>query len=681
MSLPKVAVVIPVKDDPTGIDEALRRIAAQDYPADRLLVLVTVDGGDAATVAAARNHAVRVISQVPAAGSYAARNRALDEIPDDVDVVVFTDADCLPVPGWITAHVAALADADMSGGAVKVTLSPQPHPAEFVDSIRHLQQRTYVTRQHYAATANLAVRRDVLREMRFDASLKTGGDVEFGRRATAAGLRLVYNEDARVDHPARRDTAELFTKIDRICTGMAARPDYWRGRVVSPARLRRELARRAIQGGINRSPLWLLRVVLLEWRCQRRVVRSAVAAGAVVAPRRPVTVGYVVDRPAELTQTFVTREIEELRRQGLRVVIIAARPARNAPPPQVPTLVVKGLAAGRWRLRAARGWHRLAHPRRWADHARALDDLSSEFGPDRLPTHSLPYVAGWLRRHHVDVLHAHFAWNAAALALPLARLTGLPWALTVHAKDIFSDRRNLDVKLSSADRLVTVCDYNRRFLQEELGVTRPVDLVVCGVDVPTASTPRSIEHDVVAVGRLVEKKGFDVLLDAAAKLRTQRPDLRVRIVGDGPLLTDLRAQADRLGIDDAVEFTGPRSHDDTLTDIAAARLLCLPARIDRDGDRDSMPVVVKEAMAAGVPVVVSDVAALTEMVDGEVGRVVPPDDPDRLAVALDEILELSEPDRVAMGRRGRARVVERFTTIDQVARLKDILTSIAEEHS
>jgi colanic acid/amylovoran biosynthesis glycosyltransferase len=678
-ALPRVGVIVPVHADPIGLDVVLRRLAIQDYPADQIVVVIAVDGGDEETIVTARSHGARVVSLVPGAGSYAARNRGIDELPDDVDVVVFTDADCVPPAGWLSAHVDALANADLSGGAIRVTMSSRPSPAEYVDRIRHLQQRSYVTKQSYAATANLAVRREVLRRVRFDGSLQTGGDVDFGHRAVAAGFRLAYTPTAEIEHPARRDVAALRRKIARICAGMAPRPAYWSGRLVPPARPRRGVASKAWREGVSRNPLWLIRAVLLDWSCQRRIVRSAVAAGAVVGPSRQLTVGYVVDRPAELTQTFVSGELEELRRQGARVVMIAVRPARNAAPPDVPILVLRGGRA-RWAsgLVAATATA-LVMPHRMLRYRRALAAVRSELGGDGHVADALPYAAAWLRRQGVDVLHAHFAWSGAAAAMCLSELTGKPWSMTMHANDIFCEQRNLAAKLAAADRLITVCEYNREFLRSELGVSQPIDLVLCGTDVPVAAARGPRQFDIVAVGRLVEKKGFDLLIEAVAKLRPARGPMTVRIVGSGPLESELRQLADTLGVADIIEFAGARPHAETLQDVAAARLICLPARIAANGDRDSMPVVLKEAMAAGVPVVATDVAGIPEMVDDEVGRLVPPDDPHLLAAALESVLDLDANEWAEMGERGRVRAGEGLSMSNQVTKLRSILTELAKE--
>jgi GT2 family glycosyltransferase len=281
--LPLAAVVVPVHADPVGVARLLDRIDRVDWPRERLHVIVAVDGADPATVAAASRPGVTVLPLHEQRGSYAARNRAIESLPAGVDLVAFTDADCLPQPQWLRAHWDVLSTGvEQSGGAVHVTLRSAASPAEFVDRMRHLQQERYVRLDHYAATANLAVRRELLDRMRFDERLTTGGDADFGRRAHAAGVSLVYNPDAAVEHPARATVNDLMRKIHRICDGMQSRRDYWANREVSRHRVRLALIRKAREEGVSRGVLWDAQVVALEWWCQRRVSRSAKRAGAVI---------------------------------------------------------------------------------------------------------------------------------------------------------------------------------------------------------------------------------------------------------------------------------------------------------------------------------------------------------------------------------------------------------------
>lgn len=378
------------------------------------------------------------------------------------------------------------------------------------------------------------------------------------------------------------------------------------------------------------------------------------------------------------SQTFVRNEVAELRRQGLRVDVVALH-GGDAGLDRDGALVLAETFDDPASQRAAMRRLRRHHPVRWVRFLAAVRALRSEMGPHQhqVPWRKLPALAEHLARDEVAVLHAQFAWNGAAAAMCLSRLLDVPWSVTLHANDIFSQRQNLAVKLRDADALVTVCDYNRRWLEEHEGLTRPLHRVVCGVEVPPLS-PRRPSVDVVAVGRLVDKKGFDVLIDAAAQLAVRRPELTVEIVGDGERRDELADRIRRHGLDDVVHLAGALDHDATLARIEAGRVFCLPCRVAANGDRDSMPVVIKEAMARRVPVVATDAVGVPEMVDASCGVLVAPDDATALADALDATL--ADPDRAAaMGDAGRRRVEERFTLAGEVAKLAALFRSMGAD--
>ena len=277
MSAIRVGVCIPAYDEVDEVAATVRSVLDSGYPVDALQVVVAVDGGDPRVAAAAKSAGATVVVEViPNQGSYAARNAAIAQLSPDVSTVLFTDTGCSVAPGWVDAHLRALAEADLSGGAVVFTFDPTgPTAAGWVDSLRHLRQEYYVTEAGFAATCNLAVRRSVVDEMRFDATLRTGGDAEFCRRAVASGKRLVYTPDARIDHPARRTRRELFAKVHRIASGTHRQRDRWVERGMPPhPRFRLRVWRLAHRAGVSKGPIWGLYACTLDYIAAVKIIRA-----------------------------------------------------------------------------------------------------------------------------------------------------------------------------------------------------------------------------------------------------------------------------------------------------------------------------------------------------------------------------------------------------------------------
>jgi glycosyltransferase involved in cell wall biosynthesis len=227
--LPEVTVIVPVRDDGDGLQACLGALGAQDYPADRFEVLVVdsasqppievrairrPDGGDLA---------VRTV-RVSRPGSYRARNAGIEAAQGTV--LAFTDADCLPEPGWLRAAVAGLGsrDAIVTGPVQVFPRNPQRlHPAEAWELVHAFPQERYAE-SGWGATANMVTTRGVFDHVGlFNDRLLSGGDVSWGRRATGQGVPLVFEPAAVVRHPARGSFGELGAKLRRVHRGAYAR--------------------------------------------------------------------------------------------------------------------------------------------------------------------------------------------------------------------------------------------------------------------------------------------------------------------------------------------------------------------------------------------------------------------------------------------------------------------------
>ncbi|HVF76708.1 MAG TPA: glycosyltransferase [Solirubrobacteraceae bacterium] len=381
---------------------------------------------------------------------------------------------------------------------------------------------------------------------------------------------------------------------------------------------------------------------------------------------------FVLDQWPELSETFVVNELQALRRRGDDVRVQAAGRAAH-PNPDAPADIdihVLGEDSPRrtagdllWLLRrrplaCARD---VVRSRRWgrAEWARPLRALA-------------PAARAIVERGD-EHLHAHFASGAALDAMRLAALTGRTFSVTAHAYDIFLTPRNLREKLERADAVFTGCEYNMRHLRA-IAPAANLHKVVMGVRAKTfrRAGPLPCGNSVLAVGRLVEKKGFGVLIDALAQL----PDVRARIVGDGPLRAALEEHVARAGVADRVEFAGSAAPADVRRALEGADVLAMPCVVARDGDRDSMPVVVKEAMAMQLLVVASDEVGLPECVLAPWGTLAAPGDAQALAAGLRDALALAPEERLRAGRAAREWVREHADVDRETARMATVLQTM-----
>lgn len=383
-----------------------------------------------------------------------------------------------------------------------------------------------------------------------------------------------------------------------------------------------------------------------------------------------MTVVYALTKFHQPSQTFVDLEIQELRRRGVDVRVVSVEHGEEL---RADASYLCDQSAD-WRAHA---YWVLRRPVRYLRFATRVARLHREMGdrPERVPWARVPGAARALDLRSADAVHAHFGWSGAALAALLGALLDAPWSMTLHAKDIFAKPRYLARKLAMADAVVTVCDYNRRWMIDQGLTTREIAVITCGIE-PAEAGPNERTDIVVGVGRFIPKKGFDTLIRAFAAVATEFT-ANLELVGDGPEAESLRQLAGDLGVTARVRFRGALSHHDTLDLISRATIFALPCRVADDGDRDAMPTVLIEAMLRATPVVSTRVGGIPEMVDSTVGRIVDPDDVDATATALRELLADSDQAR-RLGSAARERARQRFGVEGQVGRLLALLSSPAE---
>lgn len=290
-------------------------------------------------------------------------------------------------------------------------------------------------------------------------------------------------------------------------------------------------------------------------------------------------------------------------------------------------------------------------------------------------------------RIRFDVLQAHWVIPNGPVAAVVARLRGLPLVLSMHGSDVFVAARHpllgwvAHFCFRAADR-VTACSEDLRERALGLGaVPRRTHLVPYGVDpcafAPVAGAPARLRtrlglppdgQIVFTLGRLVYKKGFEYLIGAAPAILARHPNAHIYIAGTGDLRGALQEQVGRLGVAAHVHLPGKVAHDEVPAYLAGCDVFVLPSVVDRNGNVDGLPNTLLEAMAAGCPVVASNVAGVPLAVqDGRDGLLVPPADSGALAAAVSTLLA----DPTLRGRFGAAarRKIAQDLTWPAVARL------------
>lgn len=690
---PAVSVIVPFVGDPDEGRALLDALGVLDLRSDDELIVV--DNTGAGVIAALDAAGVRAVEADAMRSSYYARNAGAEEAT--ADWFLFMDSDCRPPPDLLSAYFCAPVPERCGAVAGEVigAAGQQTLLAKYARSRRHLRQADPDHHHPYkpmAVTANLLVRRAAWVDLGgFFEGIRSAGDSDFSWRLQEAGWELGYRREAAVEHLHRERLGAMIRQAARYGAGRGwvrrRRPDYPRPRVA------RELVRAAagivvwtVTGQLERAAFKALDAVWVTAESAGSLLANVASEPPQVQspqPRDALRVLVLADTFPALSETFIVSEVRALERLGHRVrVETAGRPDRpnreGARGIKVSYLEDDG-TLGKVRDLA---WLAVRHP------LRCLWDLAQRlrWRRDEVPR-SLRALSPMARRLATDGeqhVHAHFAAGAALDAMRLSRLLGVSYSVTAHAYDIFQWPRNLAEKLQGAAFITTGCDYNVAHLRQELGdspAAARVHRVVMGVD--GARFRRRTAYPgggtVVAVGRLVEKKGFRHLIEAAARLREFDRLERVTIAGDGPLRQELERLATELDVSDRVELLGACPHDRVRELLESADLLAMPCVIAADGDRDSMPVVVKEALAMEVPVVASDEVGLPEVVRQEWGRLVPPGDPAALARAIAELIELPADVRRGMGRAGRAWVLEHADPDREAAKLAELITQASGE--
>ena len=387
---------------------------------------------------------------------------------------------------------------------------------------------------------------------------------------------------------------------------------------------------------------------------------------------------YLFERFPSFGQTFCYREVEELDRQGIEPKIFSIRNPKGEP-------------AQDWDTRIAERVHYLPEEKELLEEVRraakkrkigseilgALDEWGRR--TDFLRLYQAIYVGSRLREMGVNHVHAHFAGMAARTAFWINRFFSITFSFTAHANDIFSPHHfeiGLDKLVDTALVIVTETDYAARFLRERFSHRADrIHRLYNGLDLSEFGRAdfSSAQPFIIAVGRLIPKKGFGDLIRTCGLLTERGQSFRCEIIGEGPLENELRRQIDEAHLQNNVVLAGAKVQTELRRRLAAANVFVLPSVIDPDGGMDNLPTVIMEAMATGLPVVSTTVGGIPEMViESETGFLVQPGNTMAMTDAIQKVINDSSL-AARLGRSGYERARALFSIQKNVRHLSTLI--------
>jgi glycosyltransferase involved in cell wall biosynthesis len=392
-------------------------------------------------------------------------------------------------------------------------------------------------------------------------------------------------------------------------------------------------------------------------------------------------IGYLIADFPVLSETFVVNDMKGLEALGHEVVAVSLGKADPAtvgnPNYQINgrTIRVKGLGGNA----LVRKFTKLTARRRLveergANFVRAYNQRPSGM-PEDLWQDRLTWDAALeqIYAEEFDWLYVQFAMRQLLLGFWASRFLNLPLGVTLQAHDIFTNplAKWFDWTLGQCRTVVTVSHYNREAILKLAPALKPdnVKVLANGIDINGFHAKPHDPHRpfrFAGTGRLVEIKGFHVLIEAVGLLSQRRRDLKVSLIGDGPLRPQFERRIAELGIADLVELMGKRDASFLQAFLPEQDCFVLPCVIAKDGNRDGMPLALREGMACGLPAISTKLLGLHETVSPGTGTLVAPDDPADLARAMEDMMNLPPPAHRTIATAARSKAEAEFSLLHEV---------------
>jgi glycosyltransferase involved in cell wall biosynthesis len=367
-----------------------------------------------------------------------------------------------------------------------------------------------------------------------------------------------------------------------------------------------------------------------------------------------VKVAYLAPEIPALSATFVYKEIQTLEEQGVEVIPFSIhKPINEASEKELQALKEKTVyvyQSSAFKILWIHLFLILTTPINYISCCFMLFGDMLKLGLVSRKSFGMLYrffyaakIALQLKKSDCKHLHVHFAHVPTDVAMYATKMVGGSFSVTAHANDLFERGWLLKQKVERSSFFGTISEFNKRFLENQGIDVEKVRVIRCGVDEQQFS-PREFKapkkpFKIGMVGRLVEKKGVDTLIDAAKLVIDSGVEIKVEIAGSGPLESELKQQsASNKFNDDVVSFVGALPHDQVVDFIKSLDAFVLPCKKDKHGDMDGIPVVLMEAMLSGVPVISTKLSGIPELIDDKnTGLLVPPNNVEALSEAIIDI--------------------------------------------
>jgi glycosyltransferase involved in cell wall biosynthesis len=422
-------------------------------------------------------------------------------------------------------------------------------------------------------------------------------------------------------------------------------------------------------------------------------------------------IGYILKGYPRTSETFITNEIFLLESAGLKLTIFSLKTLTGqkrhgvvesikAPVIYLPETTpseesgviawlwqnIPGFAASHWRL----------FRRRPAAYLRTLVEMLAmclSYRAHRFAAPNRAFIKEFLQAGFIALkilesgrirhLHAHFCHTSTTVAMLASRLSGAPFSFTAHAKDIYREDMNpgdlLTVKMRRASFAVTCTRANQEYLDRLRPAATPLYAIYHGLNL-SLFNPIGEGADteiapplILSVGRLVEKKGFTLLVEACRLLKDKGYQFNCWIVGGEDQHAEaIRSLIKQLNLVETVVLPGAVTQEELRQIYARATVFALPCQVTASGDRDGIPNVLVEAMAMELPVVSTDISGIPELIDHRAnGLLIPQKDAVALAAAIEELLNDAAL-RQTLGKAARAKVRRSFDAHKNIQKLKTL---------